>query len=205
MKRDRQTEQEKEQEKEEESYTAPVPGESVVLSAIRERMEEEQEEKRSWRRWLVGTGSLAAAVLLLFRVFFGLAVVEGSSMYPQYHEGDLVLFQRMFVSPARGDVVLVEAPDGRTLIKRVAGLPGEEVYIDGQTGTVYIDGEELSEEYGPTEPEEYLSYPVRLGEGEYFVLGDNRGNSMDSRYYGPIGESQIRGEVRITLRMDERM
>ena len=200
MKRDRQTEQEKE----EESYTASAPGESVVLSAIRERMEEEQEEKRSWRRWLVGTGSLAAAVLLLFRVFFGLAVVEGSSMYPGYEDGDLVFYARQYGELERGDVVLADMQEGRTLIKRVIAVPGEELLIDPETGEVFIDGRELEEPYavGDTWPGARQKNPQTLGEDEWFLMGDNREHSQDSRYYGTAGRGQIRGKVLWTLRRD---
>lgn len=179
--------------------------ESPVGRAVSDRLEESVFRRRSLKRQTAGILLFLAIILLLTRVLFGLAKVEGCSMYPQYHEGDLVVFSRVSGSPERGDVILVKVPDGQTLIKRVIGLPGEEVYIDGRTGTVLINGKELEEEYGPTEPEGYLAYPVVLGEGEYFVLGDNRGNSMDSRYYGPIGKSQIKGEVWVTLRMDGRM
>lgn len=178
--------------------------ESPVGRALETRLEESVFRRRSLKRQTAGILLFFVIILLLTRVLFGLARVEGCSMYPEYHEGDLIIYSRVTGDIERNDVVLVEMPDGRTLIKRVIGMPGEEVYIDSQTGTVFIDGVELEEEYGPTEPEGYLSYPAALGEGEYFVLGDNRGDSMDSRYYGPVKEEWIRGKVWMIFRMSGR-
>lgn len=178
-----------------------IYGESPVERALIERREETAFYRRSLKREGVVLLLFLVGMLLLNRVLFGLARVDGSSMYPEYHDRDLVLYLRMSGEPKRNDVVLVDMEDGRTLIKRVIGLPGEEVYIDDSTRTVFIDGRELEEEYGPTDPERVLSYPVKLGEGEYFVLGDNRNASMDSRYCGAVTRGQIRGKALITLRV----
>lgn len=175
--------------------------ESLVGKAVGERLEETVYRKKSLKRQVVGIVLILAVAVLFTRVLFGLALVEGSSMYPEYHDGDLVVYSRIAGNPERDDVILVKVDDSRILIKRVIGLPGEEVYIDGGTGSVFINGNKLEEEYGATDPEEYLSYPVTLGEDEYFVLGDNRGNSLDSRYYGPVMDDRIRGEVLMTFRM----
>lgn len=158
--------------------------------------------KKSLKRQITGSVLFLAVVFLFTRILFGLAKVDGCSMYPEYHDDDLIVYARLFDSPERNDVILVEMQDGRTLIKRVIGLPGEKVYIDGRTGAVFIDGIDLEEEYGATDPEEYISYPVALGKDEYFVLGDNRGNSLDSRYYGSVEDEQIRGKVLMTFRVD---
>ena len=173
-----------------------------VQQAIRTRLENERKDKKDQKRWLIGTALLLLFIFLLFRVFFGMAVVEGSSMVPNYQDSDLVLFARIHGALKRGDVVLARVDDGRVLIKRVVGLPGEEVYIDERTGIVVIDGEEQAEEYaqGVTRRSAIQEYPITLGEDEYFLMGDNRENSMDSRDYGPISLADIEGKVLAILR-----
>ncbi len=173
-----------------------------VQQAVRARLEEERRDKKDRRNWAIGTVALLSLIFLLTRVFFGIAVVEGSSMNPNYMDSDLVLFTRVHGTLDRGDVVLVRPDDDRVLIKRVVGLPGEEVYIDQRTGAVMIDGEELEEAYiqGSTRRSSIEEYPITLGEDEYFVLGDNRENSMDSRDYGPVSSGQIKGEILVILR-----
>lgn len=178
-----------------------MPG-GEVRQAVRTRLEEEKKDKRDRRRWVLGTVALLLLIFLLTRVFFGVAVVGGSSMSPNYMDSDLVLFTRLHGMLERGDVVLVRSDDSKVLIKRVVGLPGEEVYIDQRTGAVIIDGEELKEEYTEaiTRRSSIQEYPIILGEDEYFVLGDNRENSTDSRDFGPVSSTQIKGEILVILR-----
>ena len=158
-----------------------IKEENPVEQAVSSRIEEIRTEKRGWKKWAAGTGAMACVLFLLSHVFFGLAVVEGSSMVPGYQD-----------------------QDGRTLIKRVIGLPGEEIYIEKESGGVYIDGDKLEEPYiqGQTSPGIGQENPLTLQEGEYFIMGDNRENSSDSRYYGPVKEGQIRGKVLWSLRKD---
>ena len=173
-----------------------------VQQAIQARLEEERKDKRDRKRWFIGTALLLLLIFLLFKVFFGFAVVEGSSMAPSYQDSDMVIFSRIHGTLERGDVVLAQIEDGRTLIKRVVGLPGEEVYIDERTGLIMIDGKEQDEEYawGATRRSSIREYPITLGEDEYFLLGDNRENSMDSRDYGPMSSAEIEGKVLAILR-----
>lgn len=164
------------------------------------RIAEISSRKRWWRRFLSIFLLLACLLFFLLHIFFGLAVVQGNSMRPDFHDGDLVLYSRSSGTFQRNDTVLLEAENGQTQIKRIIGLPGEQVYIDRRTGTVMIDGRELEEDFGTTLPGTYLDYPLTLGTDEYFVLGDNREDSEDSRNYGPVSSSQIKGIIYMTLR-----
>ncbi len=138
----------------------------------------------------------ALACVLVMNLFFPRYAVMGHSMEPRLHEND-----RLFVSNieaaiapiSRGEIIVFTAPgDGETVIKRVIGLAGETVEIDG--GTVYIDGVPLAEDYIRERPRFRGQWLV--GEGQYFVLGDNRNASRDSSEYGPIDASRISGVVR---------
>ena len=113
--------------------------------------------------------------------------VEGSSMEPMLTNGDNLIIDKIsyhFEDPERFDIIVFsyEYEDKTYFIKRIIGLPGETVRIDEQ-GFIYINGEKLEESYGL----EVIQNPgiatqeITLGEDEYFVLGDNRNNSMDSR------------------------
>lgn len=181
-----------------------IKEESPVEQAVSSRIEEIRTEKRGWKKWAAGTGAMACVLFLLSHVFFELAVVEGSSMVPGYQDQDLTLYGKVRGELKRGDVVLARIQDGRTLIKRVIGLPGEEIYIEKESGGVYIDGDKLEEPYiqGQTSPGIGQENPLTLQEGEYFIMGDNRENSSDSRYYGPVKEGQIRGKALWSLRKD---
>ena len=139
---------------------------------------------------------LTAAVLLLFPAF----VVYGNSMAPALHEGDLVL-AAADNSPAIGDLIAFRSGE-RVLIKRVVGCPGDSIEVQDD-GRVLVNGVKLSEPYailtGDAAGE--LDYPVAIPDGGYFVLGDNRGSSVDSRYrvLGVIDEGQLLGRLVIRL------
>ena len=152
---------------------------------------------------LAGSVALTAAgVFAVFRFLVGYGYVKGSSMEPSLCEGDWY-FMRRVGDVARGDIVVLRSPDDVDVVKRVVGLPGEKVGIHFLESEVEVDGADLPEPYayGATRPKSDMEYPVRLGEGEYFVLGDNRENSLDSRDYGPVRREQIEGIVVAVLRL----
>lgn len=129
---------------------------------------------------------LGASLLLAFFIvnFVGRAfTVEGPSMIPTLHSGERLIVDELsyrFGSPERGDVIVFRYPSnpGEFFVKRLVALPGEEVAI--HDGRVWVNGRPLIEDYLPTEtPGEFG--PVIVPEDHYFVLGDNRGNSADSR------------------------
>ncbi len=126
--------------------------------------------------------------------------VRGDSMSPGFKSGQMLLVSRRALSwdgPSRGDVVIVRDPRDprRDFLKRVVGLPGEGVRL--RDGMLFIGGEQHPEPYlgdGPaTLGLEEKSWT--LGDGEYFVMGDNRMRSTDSRTFGPVGRASIRGRA----------
>lgn len=113
--------------------------------------------------------------------------VSGSSMEPTLSDGDNLIVDKIsyrFNDPERFDIIVFpfRYAERTYYIKRIIGLPGETVYID-EEGHIYIDGEILKEYYGKeiiADPGRAYE-PITLGEDEYFVMGDNRNNSSDSR------------------------
>jgi len=132
-------------------------------------------------------------------------VVSGSSMLPNFHNKDYLIVDRISYKshePQRGDVVVIKYPkDNRQyFIKRIIGLPGETLNLE--SGKVFISnnqnpgGFELKESYLPEgTPTLGKPGPINLGSGEYFVLGDNRTASSDSRVWGILPEADIVGRA----------
>ncbi len=128
--------------------------------------------------------------------------VDGPSMEPSFYTSQRVIVSRvnfMLADPERGDILVFQSPDNPgispPLIKRVIGLPGETVDI--HDNHVYINGNELDEPYINEEnsTSQGRNNPVTLGPDEYFVMGDNRNHSRDSRIFGPVNRSTIIGEA----------
>ena len=131
-----------------------------------------------------------------------LFIVRGVSMSPAFRDSDLVLVTRGFSAPMRGSVVLLnmrQATGPQFQVKRLVGLPGERVVFED--GLLHIDGVHHSEPYlggmPATVGTDRLTRDV--GKDEYYVLGDNRAHSTDSRGYGPVSRFEIVGVVRARL------
>lgn len=146
-----------------------------------------------------------AAVVIIFTLFFRIATVDGGSMLPTLTNGERLVVSELFYQPKQGDIVVCQsAKYGMEipLVKRVIALGGQTIRIDFENWKVYVDGEELSEEYINYIPGVFMngwdygeSYTVP--EGYVFVMGDNRNNSQDSRreIVGPIDERLILGKA----------
>ena len=145
--------------------------------------------------------ALLAAVILRTFIVQPYYIPSGS-MEPTLMVHDKVLVNKLsydFHSIHRGDIVVFKRPPAdntpgiKDLIKRVIGLPGET--ISGQGGSVYINGAPLKESWLPKGVITQDFNPVQIPKGEYFVMGDNRGNSSDSRMFGPIKKGLIVGRA----------
>ena len=153
---------------------------------------------------LISTVVFVIAVTVLFDLAIPRSLVDGHSMEPTFYGQDRLVVSRvhyLLAEPQRTDIVVFnslvpsEAENGVMLIKRVIGLPGETVELRDQQ--VYIDGDALAEPYivEPCRISRCSDRAWELGEGEYFVMGDNRNNSRDSRRFNAVPLYKIVGQV----------
>ncbi len=131
---------------------------------------------------------LLAAVIVVLLLFFRVVVVSGPSMNNTLKDGDylLLLSSAFYWTPKQGDIIVASKDsfdNGEPIVKRVIATAGQTVDIDFAQGIVYVDGVALEENYiaTPTTVYEGVSFPLVVDEGCVFVMGDNRGVSMDSR------------------------
>ncbi len=146
--------------------------------------------------------ALVLAVVLYLFIMTPHEVV-GNSMFPTYKNGEYLMANKItykFTEPQRGDVVIFKYSDTQDFIKRVIGVPGDTVMI--KDGKIYINGEQLDEsnylaETVVTNGGSYIheGQSVEVPSGEYFVSGDNRPNSSDSREFGPVSKERIKGKA----------
>ena len=145
---------------------------------------------------------LVQTALISLAIFFFVYIllvqphrVKGDSMLPNFHDGELLLTEKVtyrIYKPQRGDVIVFRAPERNVdFIKRVVGVGGDTVRIED--GVVFINDGKLNEPYETQKTQGTTG--VTLAGDEYFVLGDNRGSSSDSRSFGPVKRSAIRGKV----------
>lgn len=161
----------------------------------------------AWSFFEIGqTLVISLAVVLIIRAFLVQPfLVSGSSMEPSFYDGNYLLvdeFSYHFREPARGEVVVFKYPGNPRsfYIKRVIGLPGEKLVINKGVVTIYKDKENIpiKESYiMPIWTFDHLE--VQLKNDEYFVMGDNRNFSFDSRSWGPLKKDHLIGIVRLRL------
>jgi signal peptidase I len=180
--------------------------------------------RRAARR---GRAAAETAALVVVVVLLALAVrafgyqtfwIPSTSMVPTLQKGDRILVQKAFFNwhdLHQGDIVVFARPPrdncggpaDTDLVKRIIALPGQTIYSAGHT--VYVNGRPLAEPYlpridplGPPIPDASRLHPFRVPAGDFYVLGDNRQISCDSRFWGPITGSSIVGRVVLLLWRD---
>ena len=183
-----------------------------VEETIEEKLETVEDGKKpaNWKKELLSwilTFVVAVAIALPVRAFvFEPIRVDGESMCDTLQDGEVMIVTKpeyLFGDPEHGDVIICKYPERKeNFVKRVMGVPGDVIAIE--SNVVYRNGEALNEPYlTPSRNDNGFSMaPFELGEGEYFVMGDNRDNSHDSRNYyswsrpAAITRDMIVGHVR---------
>ncbi|GAF66936.1 signal peptidase I [Bacillus sp. TS-2] len=160
-------------------------------------------EENPWLEW--GKAIFVAIIIVfIIRTFlFTSYEVRGESMLPTAHDGERFIVNKVgydFLSPKRFDMIVFHANEQDDYIKRVIGLPGEEIMY--RDDTLFVNGkpveepflEERKNEFSRTYTNDFM-YQGVIPENHVFVLGDNRPNSTDSRRIGPVNQDQIVGKV----------
>jgi signal peptidase I len=145
---------------------------------------------------ILQTVLIAALLFLVVNLVTARIRVEGSSMEPSLHDGEMVVVNRLayrWSMPSRGDIVVFRFPldPSRRFIKRVIGLPGDS--LEARDGLVYVNGTALDEPYIAAAPRYAGAWLVQAD--ELFVLGDNRNNSSDSQNWGPLPMAEVIGKA----------
>ena len=167
-------------------------------------------KKRSKKRWLRKYDGkkygwflqardfalMLIGLFVAFSLFVGVSRVSGQSMEPTLHSGEPVFFTRINFSYQRDEVVFAKMPSGSNYVKRIVAIPGDTVDI--RDGVLYVNGapEQRLHHIGDTLPEEgIVEYPYVVPEGCWFLVGDNREGSIDSRSFGALPTASIKGKL----------
>lgn len=185
-------------------FDPPVPLELLPSPVRRSSMPSFLRRFRSLFATRVSVAFLVQSVLaftVAHFLLFNLSVVRGSSMNPGIHDGDRIVIDPwayVFGAIQRGDVVVLKYPLDPSVdyIKRVIGLPGDEVVIE--SGRVWVNGVALDEPY-VVDTDSLSRLATRVKPAHYFVLGDNRPRSSDSRDFGQVPAEYLRGRVEVRL------
>ena len=168
------------------------------LKKIREEL---SKSKTGIRRFVRNCFIIIISLWIMFAFIIGVDTVGTYDMTPALNMGDRIIYSRIDKSPVSQDVIVFKK-DGNTCVARVIAIPGDTVEIT-EDGSVKINGNLIVEDkiYSLTYPyTDYVSYPITLGSGEYFVLGDNRRTGVDSRYYGTVKSDEIKGTLLLVIR-----
>lgn len=164
---------------------------------ILEKRIERIRRKREWKHFLIECAVLFAAVYLTFHYIIGIAFVGGHSMEPALKDGEMVLFYRLDKVYQKDDIVIVRRENEIYYIKRIAASGGECLNVN-EEGMLMV-GQETEPETFPMA--EGIAFPYEVPAGAYFVMGDNRAISKDSRIFGAVMEEEIVGRVFLHLGM----
>lgn len=143
---------------------------------------------------------LLVMIIILFKIFiFNFILVKGDSMNPKYKNNDFMFLNKIIYSfkPIRRGEVIVLKYKNNDLIKRIIGLPNDKIKVEN--GKLYINNKEYYENYINSYTASYDFDEITLKDNEYFVMGDNRYNSYDSRNFGTITKNNIIGRVEFKI------
>ena len=168
------------------------------------------EERRSPRK-SGGLLEFLIIVIVAFALVFGFVrpfvleafYIPSESMVPTLEIGDRVFVNKFiyrFHEPQRSDIVVFRSAEGgeEDLIKRVVGVPGDQIEV--RDGVLFVNGQRQEEPYvNPEFPDDSSYGPTTVPQGKVFVMGDNRTNSRDSRFFGPLPIENIEGEAFVTF------
>ncbi len=147
-------------------------------------------------RFVQGISAVLIISIITFRFVVGTSTVDGHSMDPTLTNGQRLFFLRILPIYEVGDIISFRMPSGDYYVKRVVARQGDVVSVE--KGHIKVNGKKLNEPYalGKTEvQEDTVVYPYTVGKNAYFVVGDNREHSIDSRSFGAIVKYQIRGKI----------
>lgn len=157
------------------------------------------DKKREWISYII-----IIVVIVLIRTFIATPViVDGNSMKPNLIDNQVLILYKLNKNYHRFDIVVIDhkvRENKEHLVKRVIGLPGE--YVEYKDSKLYINKKEVKEDFIDVETDDFslakLGY-LEIPEGYYFVVGDNRGDSSDSRILGLIPKNEIKGKIKFSL------
>ncbi|MCY6960162.1 signal peptidase I [Clostridium brassicae] len=157
--------------------------------------------KKFLKEWILPIGAAIILAVLINQFLFFQVSVPTKSMYPTIKPKDRIIVTRIYdkKSLKTGDIIVFRSDElNETLIKRLIGLPGDEVKID-EEGLVYVNGKKIDQPYVVYNGG--MSGTFKVPEGKYFFMGDNRANSWDSRYWNEhyIEGSKIKGKARFII------
>lgn len=165
--------------------------------ASKKKKQAQQSNGSEAREWVISIGVAVALAIIIKLFLFDFVVVQGSSMYPTLHNNDRLIINKIEYEtgdPKYGQIVILRHTKGVDFVKRVIGKGGDTISV--KDNTVYRNGKALDEPYVNSVP--YDDFPeVTVPKGKYFVMGDNRANSLDSRYaeVGFISKKDMIGHV----------
>ena len=170
--------------------TQPSPPSRRLLKHYQPRRDEDEAKRLRMLREILETIALTVLMFLVFRFAVQNYRVDGLSMLPTLQDQQYIVVNRaayLFHPPERGDIIVFAYPvdPSQDYIKRIVGLPG----------VVSVNGVQLHESYVNDTTNPYPPTDIQLGPDQYFVLGDNRGDSSDSRVWGPVPRQNIIGQA----------
>lgn len=197
-------EQSSEKERKQGSPVSAAAGETPEEKGKKKKDKPKKSVRREIFEWVMVFVVAALLATCVRTLIFEPVRVDGSSMLNTLTDKDLMIaskFDYILGDPERFDIVICNYPntdDGKYRVKRVIGMPGETIEL--RAGELYVDGEHVEQNFDMTENETFFG-PYTVPEGHYFVMGDNRNNSRDSRspLVGALSRNEIKGHVRAVI------